>query len=167
MEFEVSKDGALFGVFRSPLTGLHNLRNMLGVIAVAHHRGLPAQAIGEGLATFAGMKRRQDVRGVAAGVTVIDDFAHHPTAVRATLQATRDAIPAAHLGDLRAAPPKHAQECLPGRRTRKRFIDAAISSQGPGFPGPARSRLNGITTRAGRSSGRTAVPERCATGVLG
>jgi UDP-N-acetylmuramate: L-alanyl-gamma-D-glutamyl-meso-diaminopimelate ligase len=90
MEFEVTKDGALFGVFRSPLTGLHNLRNMLAVIAVAHHRGLAAQAIGEGLATFAGMRRRQDVRGVAAGVTVIDDFAHHPTAVRATLQATRD-----------------------------------------------------------------------------
>jgi UDP-N-acetylmuramate: L-alanyl-gamma-D-glutamyl-meso-diaminopimelate ligase len=93
MEFEVSKDGAVFGVFRSPLTGLHNLRNMLGVIAVAHHRGLPAQAIGEGLGTFAGMRRRQDVRGVAAGVTVIDDFAHHPTAVRATLQATRDRYP--------------------------------------------------------------------------
>jgi len=93
MEFEVSQDGAVFGVYRSPLTGLHNLRNMLGVIAVAHHRGLPAQAIGEGLATFAGMKRRQDVRGVAGGVTVIDDFAHHPTAVRATLQATRDRYP--------------------------------------------------------------------------
>jgi len=90
MEFEVSRDGSPFGVFRSPLTGLHNLRNMLGVIAVAHHRGIGAAAIGEGLETFAGMKRRQDVRGVAAGVTVIDDFAHHPTAVRATLAATRD-----------------------------------------------------------------------------
>jgi UDP-N-acetylmuramate: L-alanyl-gamma-D-glutamyl-meso-diaminopimelate ligase len=90
MEFEVSRDGSPFGVFRSPLTGLHNLRNILGVIAVAHHRGIGAAAIGEGLETFAGMKRRQDVRGVAAGVTVIDDFAHHPTAVRATLAATRD-----------------------------------------------------------------------------
>jgi UDP-N-acetylmuramate: L-alanyl-gamma-D-glutamyl-meso-diaminopimelate ligase len=90
MEFEVSRDGTPFGVFRSPLTGLHNLRNMLGAIAVAHHRGIGAAAIGEGLKTFAGMKRRQDVRGVAAGVTVIDDFAHHPTAVRATLAATRD-----------------------------------------------------------------------------
>ena len=90
MEFEVSRDGTPFGVFRSPLTGLHNLRNMLGVIAVARHRGIEAAAIGEGLRTFAGMKRRQDVRGVASGVTVIDDFAHHPTAVRATLAATRD-----------------------------------------------------------------------------
>ncbi|PYT36810.1 MAG: UDP-N-acetylmuramate:L-alanyl-gamma-D-glutamyl-meso-diaminopimelate ligase [Acidobacteria bacterium] len=93
MEFEVSRDGVLFGVFRSPLTGQHNLRNMLGVIAVAHHRGIGAVAIGEGLKTFAGMKRRQDVRGVAAGVTVVDDFAHHPTAVRATLAATRDRYP--------------------------------------------------------------------------
>src|SRR5262245_21030558 len=97
MEFEVSRDGALFGVFRSPLTGLHNLRNMLGVIAVAHHRGVPAQAIGERLRTFSGMKRRQEVRGVAAGVTVIDDFAHHPTAVRATLAATRDRYPGRRL----------------------------------------------------------------------
>jgi len=93
MEFEVSRNGVLFGVYRSPLTGLHNLRNMLGVIAVAHHRGIAAAVIGEGLKTFAGMKRRQDVRGMAAGVTVIDDFAHHPTAVRATLAATRDRYP--------------------------------------------------------------------------
>ena len=93
MEFEVTRDGEPFGVFRSPLTGQHNLKNMLGTIAVAHHRGVPAAAMAEGLATFAGMKRRQDVRGVSAGVTVIDDFAHHPTAVRATLQATRDRYP--------------------------------------------------------------------------
>jgi UDP-N-acetylmuramate: L-alanyl-gamma-D-glutamyl-meso-diaminopimelate ligase len=97
MEFEVSRDGALFGVFRSPLTGLHNLRNMLGVIAVAHHRGVPAAAIGEGLRTFSGMKRRQEVRGVVGGVTVIDDFAHHPTAVRVTLAATRDRYPGRRL----------------------------------------------------------------------
>lgn len=90
MEFEVSRDGRLFGVFRSPMTGLHNLRNSLGVIAVAHHRGTLPQAIGEGMAAFEGVKRRQEVRGAAAGVTVIDDFAHHPTAVRATLEATRD-----------------------------------------------------------------------------
>ena len=72
------------------MTGLHNLRNILGVCAVAHHRGVAAQAIGDAMASFEGLKRRQEVRGVAAGVTVIDDFAHHPTAVRATLEATRD-----------------------------------------------------------------------------
>ncbi len=93
MEFEVTLDDALFGVFRSTLTGLHNLRNILAVIAVAHRRGLTPHAIGEGLRTFAGMRRRQDVRGVARGVTVIDDFAHHPTAVRETLAATRARYP--------------------------------------------------------------------------
>lgn len=93
MEFEVRRDGGLFGVFRTPLTGLHNLRNILSVVAVADSRGLQAQAIAEGLRTFSGVKRRQEVRGVAAGVVVIDDFAHHPTAVRATLQATRDRFP--------------------------------------------------------------------------
>lgn len=93
MEFEVRRDGGVFGVFRTPLTGLHNLRNILSVVAVADSRGLQAQAIAEGLSTFSGVKRRQEVRGVAAGVVVIDDFAHHPTAVRATLQATRDRFP--------------------------------------------------------------------------
>ena len=93
MEFEASLNGALFGVFRSTLTGLHNLRNILGVIGVAHARGVTAQEIAKGLAAFSGVKRRQEVRGVAAGVVVIDDFAHHPTAVRATLQATRDRYP--------------------------------------------------------------------------
>ncbi|HXU12905.1 MAG TPA: UDP-N-acetylmuramate:L-alanyl-gamma-D-glutamyl-meso-diaminopimelate ligase [Candidatus Binatia bacterium] len=97
MEFEVSLDGVLFGVFKATLTGLHNLRNILGVIGVAHARGLSAQAIAQGLASFAGVKRRQEVRGVAAGVVVIDDFAHHPTAVRATLQATRDRYPGRRL----------------------------------------------------------------------
>lgn len=97
MEFEVSLDGVLFGVFQSTLTGLHNLRNILGVIGVAHARGLSATAIAQGLAAFSGVKRRQEVRGVAAGVVVIDDFAHHPTAVRATLQATRDRYPGRRL----------------------------------------------------------------------
>jgi UDP-N-acetylmuramate: L-alanyl-gamma-D-glutamyl-meso-diaminopimelate ligase len=89
MEFEVQRDGRLFGIFRTSLTGHHNLRNILGVVAAAHHRGLDAAAIGEGLKTFAGVKRRQEVRGNAAGVLVIDDFAHHPTAVRETLAAVR------------------------------------------------------------------------------
>jgi UDP-N-acetylmuramate: L-alanyl-gamma-D-glutamyl-meso-diaminopimelate ligase len=90
MEFEVRRDGRLFGVFRSPLTGLHNLANILSVIAVAEHRGVEAAAIAEGLLGFGGVKRRQEVRGNAGGVLVVDDFAHHPTAVRVTLGGTRD-----------------------------------------------------------------------------
>jgi len=90
MEIEVQRDGRPFGIFRTPMTGHHNLRNILGVVAAAHHRGLEASAIGEGLKTFAGVKRRQEVRGNAAGILVVDDFAHHPTAVRETLAGMRD-----------------------------------------------------------------------------
>jgi len=90
MDIEVTLEDRPFGEFRSPLTGSQNLQNILGVIAAAHARGLDAKAIGEGLRTFAGVKRRQEVRGVADGVLVIDDFAHHPTAVRLTLSGTRE-----------------------------------------------------------------------------
>ncbi len=90
MEIEVTREARPFGIFRTPLTGEQNLRNLLAVAAVAHLRGLDAPAIGEGLRTFAGVKRRQEVRGVADGVVVVDDFAHHPTAVRLTLAGTRD-----------------------------------------------------------------------------
>ncbi|MGH9796774.1 MAG: UDP-N-acetylmuramate:L-alanyl-gamma-D-glutamyl-meso-diaminopimelate ligase [Candidatus Polarisedimenticolia bacterium] len=90
MEIEVSRDREPFGIYRTTLTGMHNLRNILSVVAVAHHRGIAPAAIGSGLRTFAGMKRRQEVRGQSGGILVIDDFAHHPTAVRETLAATRD-----------------------------------------------------------------------------
>jgi UDP-N-acetylmuramate: L-alanyl-gamma-D-glutamyl-meso-diaminopimelate ligase len=89
MQFEVTNDGRPFGRFESPLSGIHNLRNMLAVTAAASARGVDAKAIGEGLRTFTGVRRRQEVRGVAGGVTIIDDFAHHPTAVRLTLDGLR------------------------------------------------------------------------------
>jgi UDP-N-acetylmuramate: L-alanyl-gamma-D-glutamyl-meso-diaminopimelate ligase len=89
MKFEVTREGRPFGRFDSPLSGIHNLRNMLAVTAAASARGLEAESIGEGLRTFAGVRRRQEVRGVADGVTIIDDFAHHPTAVRLTLDGLR------------------------------------------------------------------------------
>lgn len=79
--------GKVFGEFRNVLPGRHNALNALAVVAVLDLLGLGADTIGQGLAAFQGVKRRQEVRGVAAGVTVIDDFAHHPTAVRETLAA--------------------------------------------------------------------------------
>jgi len=90
MEMEVSRDGSPYGVFRTPMTGVQNLRNVLSVVAAADACSLPARAVGAGLASFAGVKRRQEIRGEAGGVLVIDDFAHHPTAVRLTLAGTRD-----------------------------------------------------------------------------
>ena len=75
------------------MPGLHNALNALAVIALLDHLGFAFEAIIAGLVTFEGVKRRQQIRGVAGGVTVIDDFAHHPTAVRETLAALRQAWP--------------------------------------------------------------------------
>ncbi len=87
--FTVRHGGEPFGLFRSPLLGHHNVRNALAAIAVGHWAGLTSEALQAGLASFAGIKRRLEVVGEARGVTVIDDFAHHPTAVRETLAALR------------------------------------------------------------------------------
>lgn len=76
-----------------PMSGRHNLRNALGVAALALGEGLAPDQIADGLASFKGMKRRQEVRGEAGGVLVIDDFAHHPTAVHETVRAVKERWP--------------------------------------------------------------------------
>jgi UDP-N-acetylmuramate: L-alanyl-gamma-D-glutamyl-meso-diaminopimelate ligase len=91
--FRVLKNGAFYGEFENTLPGIHNALNSLAVIALLDRLGLAGGRIRAGLRTFAGVKRRQEVRGVEGGVTVIDDFAHHPTAVRETLAALRAAYP--------------------------------------------------------------------------
>lgn len=83
--FKVTVSGKEFGVFETPLVGLFNVKNCLGVIAACEVIGLDSKAVKESLADFKSVKRRMQVRGIANGVTVIDDFAHHPTAVRETL----------------------------------------------------------------------------------
>ncbi len=91
--FAAYKDGILFGEFTLPMPGHHNGLNALAVIALMDHCGIAQEAIKEGLASFEGIKRRQQIRGEVNGITVIDDFAHHPTAVRETVQALRLAWP--------------------------------------------------------------------------
>lgn len=93
----VTRHGQPFGTFTSPLYGPHNVQNVLATIAVTHRLGLSPVQITAGLATYAHIKRRCEVRGVARGVTVLDDFAHHPTAVRVTLEGVRQAYPGARL----------------------------------------------------------------------
>jgi len=95
--FTVVVDGREWHRVSSPLSGMHNVTNALANIAVAHHRGAGHQAIADGLATFLGIKRRMEVRGVVRGVTVIDDFAHHPTAIETTLRGARDRYPHAKI----------------------------------------------------------------------
>jgi UDP-N-acetylmuramate: L-alanyl-gamma-D-glutamyl-meso-diaminopimelate ligase len=91
--FQVRRDGVPFGLFEVPLLGAHNVRNTLAAIAVATEVGIDAARIREGLRLFAGVKRRLEVVGIADGVTVYDDFAHHPTAVAETLNGLRASNP--------------------------------------------------------------------------
>jgi UDP-N-acetylmuramate: L-alanyl-gamma-D-glutamyl-meso-diaminopimelate ligase len=95
--FDVHRDGALFGRFESPLLGVHNVRNALAAIAVGTRVGIPQHTLAEGLWQFRGIKRRLETVGVANGVTVLDDFAHHPTAVHETLSALRTGYPGRRL----------------------------------------------------------------------
>ncbi len=85
------------GEFLLPMSGYHNVENAIGVYAACRALGLSADQIRDGFASFAGVKRRQEIRGEPAGVLVIDDFAHHPTAVRETINAIRLRYPARRL----------------------------------------------------------------------
>ncbi len=89
MRFEVLRAGRIFGTFESCMVGEHNLWNQVAVVAALEREGLTAAQLAEGFASFKGIKRRQQQRGVVGGVAVIDDFAHHPTAVKLTLEALR------------------------------------------------------------------------------
>jgi len=95
--FDVLKGGLPFETFRTRMIGRHNLYNALSVVAVAHRLGIPAAAAAEALETFQGIKRRQEIRGEKRGILVMDDFAHHPTAVRETIAAVRAAYPGRRL----------------------------------------------------------------------
>ena len=79
--------------FHLNLTGELNVRNALAVVAAAKHCGLKNSQIQSAFSTFTGVKRRMEVRGISGGVTVIDDFGHHPTAIRETLRALRLRFP--------------------------------------------------------------------------
>ena len=88
--FRVIREGKEWGQFKTPLIGDFNLLNCLAVIIAADAWGIERDSIAAALASFKNVRRRAEVRGEAFGVTVIDDFAHHPTAVRETLQALRN-----------------------------------------------------------------------------
>jgi UDP-N-acetylmuramate: L-alanyl-gamma-D-glutamyl-meso-diaminopimelate ligase len=79
--------------FALPLPGEHNQCNAAAVIACATELGLSREQILRGFATFTGIKRRMEVRGEESGVTVLDDFAHHPTAIAVTIRAIREKYP--------------------------------------------------------------------------
>jgi UDP-N-acetylmuramate: L-alanyl-gamma-D-glutamyl-meso-diaminopimelate ligase len=91
--FEVSLTGKPQGrVNRFDLAGAHNRANALAALAAARHAGVPVAVGLKALESFSGIKRRLEIRGEARGVTVIDDFAHHPTAIRVTLEGLRQKL---------------------------------------------------------------------------
>jgi UDP-N-acetylmuramate--alanine ligase len=90
-EFRLTYKGDDLGLFRLPHPpGMHNVRNAAAAAAVALYLNVPADLIREGLANFAGVGRRFDVKGVVDDITVIDDYGHHPAEIRVTLEAARD-----------------------------------------------------------------------------
>ncbi len=93
----VLRAGEPWAELRLPMAGEHNALNATAAAALAAGQGVPVEAIEEALHTFQSVKRRLEVRAVVGGVTVIDDFAHHPTAIRETLRALRAAYPSSRL----------------------------------------------------------------------
>lgn len=87
--FRVRLHGAEAGVVDWGQSGLHNVENALAVLAAARHAGVPVGAAVEALGRFQGVKRRLELRGEVAGIRVLDDFAHHPTAIATTLDGLR------------------------------------------------------------------------------
>jgi UDP-N-acetylmuramate: L-alanyl-gamma-D-glutamyl-meso-diaminopimelate ligase len=87
--FRIFREGREWATFETPLIGDFNIRNCLAVVIAAHSWGIERDFIKDALRTFKSVRRRMQVRGEERGVTVIDDFAHHPTAVRETLAALR------------------------------------------------------------------------------
>jgi len=91
--FEIVREGRPYAEASLALPGEHNVLNALSVAAACDDLGLSAAEIADGLSSFEGVSRRLECRGEAGGVTVLDDFAHHPTAIAATLRAVRERYP--------------------------------------------------------------------------
>jgi UDP-N-acetylmuramate: L-alanyl-gamma-D-glutamyl-meso-diaminopimelate ligase len=89
MTFSLSHNGQVFGNFKLSATGHHNVLNAMAALIIAHGRGIPLSGLQKALETFRSVRRRMDVKGEVDGILVVDDFAHHPTAIRATIQAAR------------------------------------------------------------------------------
>jgi UDP-N-acetylmuramate--alanine ligase len=88
--FQVVTAHEQLGPFELHVPGHHNILNATAAVAIAHQLGISSEKIAEGLSHFRGVDRRFQLRGTARGVTVVDDYGHHPTEIRATLAAARE-----------------------------------------------------------------------------
>jgi UDP-N-acetylmuramate: L-alanyl-gamma-D-glutamyl-meso-diaminopimelate ligase len=96
-DLTLSEAGRPAARLRSPLLGLHNVRNLLGAVALARGLGLSVSEIARSLQRFEGGRRRLEVKGEKKGILLVDDFAHHPTAVCGTIEAARSRWPGRRL----------------------------------------------------------------------
>lgn len=96
-DFLVVHDGEVLGLARIRLAGRHNVLNALAGVAVVDHLGMSFSEVREALTEYHGAVRRLEIRGETAGVTVVDDYAHHPTEIRASLEALRSRFPESEL----------------------------------------------------------------------
>jgi UDP-N-acetylmuramate: L-alanyl-gamma-D-glutamyl-meso-diaminopimelate ligase len=96
-DFEVRLAGKVLGRTRLDLPGAHNRANALAALAAARHVGVPVDVGLAAIRSFQGVKRRLEVRGTVRGITVYDDFAHHPTAIAATIEGLRSRVGAARI----------------------------------------------------------------------
>ena len=158
--FDVYHKGERFERFESLLVGHHNVANCVAAIIVCHARGLSAREIQRGVASFAGVRRRQELRGIAGGVVVLDDYAHHPTAVRETLKGLRRRFPKRRL--IAVYEPRSATS---RRKTfQHEFADAfahadEVTSGGCSSPARSHPRI-GLTPSGSRSICTAAGPRR-------
>jgi UDP-N-acetylmuramate--alanine ligase len=93
MTFAVEEDGERLGTLTLAAPGMHNVRNALGALAMARHAGATFDAARTALRSFSGVARRFQELGSAQGITVVDDYAHHPTEISATIEAARGTYP--------------------------------------------------------------------------
>ncbi|HLT30864.1 MAG TPA: UDP-N-acetylmuramate--L-alanine ligase [Myxococcaceae bacterium] len=127
--FEVHENGVPPVTVELPMSGRHNVENAVATFAAARKLGLSAEEIVAGLASFSGVKRRQEPRGEPGGVLVIDDFAHHPTAVKETVAGVHARWPERRL----------LAVFEPRSNTSRRNIHQALYAEA--FPGAARAFL--------------------------
>ena len=87
---KIIKHGVEYTTLSTPLYGRHNISNLLSAVVLADHLGVPSSALSESVKTFEGIRRRQEIIGEKRGILILDDFAHHPTAVKETIDAVSE-----------------------------------------------------------------------------
>lgn len=124
--FELVYQGRGLAAVRLPMVGRHNVENALATAAVTHALGLSAGEIAAGLGSFEGVRRRQEERGEVDGVLVIDDFAHHPTAVEETVAGVHARHPGRRLWAVFEARSNTARRNIYQSRYERAFDDAEL-----------------------------------------